>query len=166
MSIDICYTTIFYTDTRKTEYYIVKVNFPVLEKKVTLETAMRRRSRVVDEVWRCFHALQRAHMDLQQENTVRAPQETSATSFETPRNSSVSVFHGVLRPNRAGVEGDAPQQLVALDASAMELFSETLMRCGVELELYDEGDRQMSRFITVGIGVAAFVVICTIVYYF
>lgn len=125
----------------------------VLEKKRCLVTAIRRRSRVVDEVWRCYLALHSAH------TSVRNGQgqiQDSGTSFQTARCS--------LSRNCTG--GDVDNALRAQRSSCIDFLSSTLIRCGMELELYDDETQGLSR-VGVGVGLAAVVIaICAVAYYY
>ncbi len=136
-------------------------NFPgfkctVLEKKRCLVTAIRRRSRVVDEVWRCYLSLHAAHADVRNGQGQR---QDPGASFQTARCNNFSLV-------RNCTAGDVDNALRAQRSSCIDFLSSTLIRCGMELELYDDETQGLSR-VGVGVGLAAVVIaICAVAYYY
>jgi len=151
----------------------------VMDKRRALELAMRRRHRLVDEIWRCFVTLQRAHEDVLNDNLVvgvlragkvcRDTRSSPSVRFASPLSSDQSAIgprHAIS--HTMGSEGDAPYPFRTLPSetrSCLEMLSTTLIRCGKELDIYDEESQSINRVAGVGLGLAMFVAVCTVVYY-
>jgi len=142
----------------------------IMERKRALETAMRRRTRVVEEVWRAFVCLQRIHNRVLNGylTTGAGAQSCSSVRFQSPRLSNQTVFPGRTNSSASGDIVQFPIQAAFPDdgTSLFQMVSKTVIRCGVELELYDEDTPGINRIAGAGIGLAVFAVICTIVYYY
>lgn len=140
----------------------------VVEKKRALETAIRRRSRNVDEVWRCYQALRNLHNDVITGNLARGGAGCSSSSMvgiRTARNSNGSrmvVIGEVAREEQQNLYGN----LAEVQQSCLDFFSGAVLRYGLELELYDEESQGLTRLAALGVGIAMVVGICTVVYYY
>ncbi|CAL8098901.1 unnamed protein product [Orchesella dallaii] len=134
----------------------------LVEKKNILESAIRRRMRTADEVWRSYTALQNAHSDLLNSNTVTDQAGTSSvlSVFQTPGHSIHSIV--TERPSASGFDGD----VVGQPRSCLDFLSSTLIRCGMELEFFDNENQGVNRMTGVGIGFVVLVAICSFVYYY
>ncbi|ODM94067.1 Dynein heavy chain 14, axonemal [Orchesella cincta] len=134
----------------------------LVEKKNALELAIRRRVRSVDEVWRCYTSLRNVHNDILNSNTVTDQAGTSSvlSVFETPGHSIHSII--TERPSSSMFDGDR----VIQRRSCLDFLSSTLIRCGMELEFFDNENQGLNRMTGVGLGIAVLVAICSFVYYF